>query len=85
MPRVPTLYHKGARKTITEEQIGRAMDAIAKKDLDVPELMYDMQNSSTVDYHNADLRQWLAGMTDYGYSTLIERLARMLDRKIEST
>jgi hypothetical protein len=30
-----------------------------------------------VDHHNADLRQWLTGMTDYGYNTLIERMKRL--------
>jgi hypothetical protein len=65
---------------LTENQINSAMDAIAKKNWDPQTLVYDMQNSSTVDHHNADLRQWLAGMNDYGYKTLIERLKRMDDR-----
>jgi hypothetical protein len=69
---------------INEEQVGRAMDLIAKKSLDESVLKYDMQNSSTVDY-NEDLRKWLSGMTDYGYSTLIERLGRMSDREPLST
>jgi hypothetical protein len=47
----------------------------------VPTLMYNMQNSSAVDHHNADLRTWLAGISDYGYSTLIQRLGRMDNRK----
>jgi hypothetical protein len=65
---------------LTEHQINSAMDAIAKKNWDEQTLMYDLQNSSSVDHHNADLRQWLAGMNDYGYSTLLERLERMDDR-----
>jgi hypothetical protein len=65
------------KNVITEEEIEYAMDLIAKKNCSVPTLMYDMQNSSTVDHHNADLRQWLAGMTDDGYVNLIVRLERM--------
>jgi hypothetical protein len=65
---------------INEEQIECAMNAIAKKNCDVPTLMYNMQNSSSVDHHDADLRGWLAGMTDYGYGTLIERVERMENR-----
>lgn len=61
---------------ITEEQIKYAMNLIAEKKWDVPNLMYDMQNSSSVKHENADLREWLAGMTDDGYDTLIERLNR---------
>jgi hypothetical protein len=66
---------------ITEEQMEQAMDIIAKKNCDVPTLMYNMQNSSAVDHHNADLRTWLAGISDYGYSTLFQRLGRMDNRK----
>jgi hypothetical protein len=57
------------------------MDAIAKKNIDESVLMYDMQNSSTVDHHNADLRQWLAGMSDDGQKNLMERLERMDNRR----
>jgi hypothetical protein len=39
--------------------------------------MYDMQNFSKVDHHNADLHAWLAGMSSDGYSALIERLKRL--------
>jgi hypothetical protein len=65
---------------LTENQINSATDAIAKKNWDEKTLMYDLQNSSTVDHNNAGLRQWLAGMNDYGYETLIERLKRMDNR-----
>jgi hypothetical protein len=61
----------------TDEQIKYAMDMIVKKNCNVPTLMYDMQNFSTVDHNNADLRDWLAGMNTYGYEVLIERLERM--------
>ena len=61
---------------VTEEQIRYAMDLIAKKNWDVKVLMYDMQNVSKVGHNNADLHEWLAGMTDDGYITLIERLKR---------
>jgi H2-forming N5,N10-methylenetetrahydromethanopterin dehydrogenase-like enzyme len=71
------MYLRQAIKTTSEEQIRKAMDLIAQKGLDAQVLMYDMQNSSTADYNNADIREWLAGMTDYGYITLIERLGRM--------
>jgi H2-forming N5,N10-methylenetetrahydromethanopterin dehydrogenase-like enzyme len=70
------MYLRQAIKTTSEEQIRKAMDLIAQKGLDAQVLMYDMQNSSTADYNNADIREWLAGMTDYGYITLIERLGR---------
>ncbi len=62
---------------IAEDQIEYAMDLIAKKHTNVSALMYDMQNLSSVDHNNAGLREWLSGMTDDGYSILIERLARM--------
>lgn len=71
------MHQRQAIKTISEDRVRSAMDLIAKKGFDVQVLMYDMQNSSTVEHQNADLHEWLAGMTDYGYSTLIERLARM--------
>ncbi|MDW5562631.1 MAG: hypothetical protein SA339_05330 [Methanomassiliicoccus sp.] len=61
---------------VTEDQIKYAMDLIAEKEWDVPTLMYDMQNSSSVKHDKADLHEWLAGMTEYGYATLIERLKR---------
>jgi hypothetical protein len=61
----------------TEEQIKYAMDMIVKKKIDASVLMYDMQNLSVVDHNNADLREWLAGMTADRYSALIERLERM--------
>jgi hypothetical protein len=61
----------------TDEQIKYAMDMIVKKNCDISTLMYDMQNFSTIDHDNADLRNWLAGMTIYGYKVLIERLERM--------
>lgn len=77
MPAAPMMIHRQAIKTIDEDQIKKAMDLIAKKGLDTQVLMYNMQNSSTVEHQNADLREWLAGMTDYGYGTLIERLDRM--------
>jgi hypothetical protein len=64
------------RKMITDEQIKKASDLVDQKQADVAVLMYDMQNFSTVDHHNADLRVWLAGMTADGYDSLIERLKR---------
>jgi hypothetical protein len=62
---------------VTEERIKYAMDLIAEKKWDAQTLMYDMQNSSTTKHDNADLHEWLANMTDYGYDTLIERLKRL--------
>jgi hypothetical protein len=62
---------------INEKQIEDAADIITKKSVDLPTLMSNMQNSSSVDYHNADLRKWLAGMNDYGYNYLMERLEGM--------
>ena len=62
---------------VTDEQIKYAMDMIVKKNCNVSTLMYDMQNLSTMDHDNADLRDWLAGMTTYGYEILIERLEKM--------
>jgi hypothetical protein len=53
------------------------MDLIVEKKRDASVLMYDMQNYSTVDHNNADLHEWLAGMTSDGYSALIERLNRL--------
>lgn len=64
------------RTLVNEEQIKYAMDLIAEKKRDPSILMYNMQNSSTVEHKNADLHDWLAGMTDDGYATLIERLKR---------
>lgn len=77
MPSPPLMSHRQAIKTISEDQIRKAMDTIAKKGLDAQVLMYNMQNSSTVEYQGADLHEWLAGMSDYGYATLVERLGRM--------
>jgi hypothetical protein len=50
---------------------------IAQKNCNVPVLMYDMQNLSSVNHDNADLRAWLAGMSADGYRAFMERLERM--------
>lgn len=64
-------------KMATEEHIQYAMDMIAKKKINVPVIMSDYQNHSIVDHDNADLREWLAGMTDEDCLSLIEFLVRM--------
>ena len=62
---------------ITEEQIRHVTDVINKKKIDASRIMNNMQNSSSVDFHNASLLVWLAGITEDGYNTLIERIDRM--------
>lgn len=62
---------------ITEEQIRYVVDAINKKKIDASRIMYNMQNSSSVDFHNASLPVWLRGITEDGYKTLVERIERM--------
>lgn len=76
MPPVPTIIKQKVRPMVTEEQIKYAMDLIAEKKWDAPNLMYNMQNVSTVKHKDADLREWLAGLSEEGYITLIERLKR---------
>jgi hypothetical protein len=62
---------------VTEEQNKYAVDMVAQKNCNVPVLMYDMQNLSSVNHDNADLRAWLVGMSADGYRAFIERLERM--------